>query len=89
MSYRLHDAACKSHVRLKPLDKLDDMWVLEGLEHIHLIQNVLTLDVWIILPDDLDGYLSHRSYSLSNKTKRTRPDCYSEQVVLPVYARHI
>jgi hypothetical protein len=49
-----------SHSGLEPIKELDDVWVLEALEHLQLVVDHLVVAFDVLLQDDLDGAFSLR-----------------------------
>ena len=52
--------SCVSHPGLEPIKELDNVRVLEALEHLQLVVDHLVIALYVLLQDDLDGAFSLR-----------------------------
>lgn len=52
--------------RLEPVVKLDNVRVVEGLQHLELVVHYLVVALDVLLQDDLDGHLAVRGLCLSH-----------------------
>ena len=53
-----------TYPRLEPVDKLDDVRVLEALEHVQLVHDHALISPHDLLQDDLDGDATIRALGL-------------------------
>lgn len=74
------DSGVVAYTRLEPIDKLDNMWVLQPLEHVELVVNHLLVAFDILFQDDLDGHLARRTVCLTNNSIGARAKCPTESV---------
>ena len=65
---------------LKPVDELDNVGVLEPLEHLELVVYHLLVPLDILLEDDLDGDLAGRALGLADDTVGTGAEGSTESV---------
>ena len=52
--------SCVSHPGLEPIKELDNVGVLEALEHLQFVVDHLVIALYVLLQDDLDGAFSLR-----------------------------
>lgn len=57
-----------THSRLKPVNKLDNVRVLESLEHIQLVVHHALVALDIFLEDNLNSHLAVRAVRLPDDT---------------------
>lgn len=70
-----------THSRLEPVDKLDDMRVLQSLQHGKLVIDHLLVAFDILLQDNLDSNLASRAVRLTNDTIGTSTEGASEPIL--------
>lgn len=73
-----------AHPRLEPVDKLDNVRMLELLEHLELVVDHLLVTLDISLQDNLDGHLARGAISLTNDTICSSTESSTESVFGPI-----
>jgi hypothetical protein len=77
---RLRSWSNISYLGLKPLLKLDDMWMFHSLQHIHLIIDHLLISSHILLQDDLDSAFAVWSIGFADNTICSGTQCSPEAI---------
>jgi hypothetical protein len=70
--------------RLEPVNELDDVWVLQSLQHVELVVNHLLVAFDVLLQNDLDGDLAGRALGLTNDAIGTSAEGATEPVFSPI-----
>lgn len=68
---------------LEPVDKLDNVGVLEALQHVQLVVDHALIALDVLLQDDLDGDLASRAVGLADDAIRAGTQGSAESVLGP------
>lgn len=70
----------ETHPRLEPVDEVDNVWVVQRLQHLQFVVDHLLIALHILLEDDLDGHLSRTAVCFTDNAICTRAQCPPEAV---------
>lgn len=73
-----------AYPRLEPVDKLDNVRMLELLEHLELVVDHLLVTLDISLQDNLDGHLARGAVSLTNNAICSSTESSTESILGPI-----
>ena len=67
--------------RLEPVDELDDVRVLQALEHVQLIEDHALVSLHILLEDDLDSHPTGGALGLPDDAVGTRAEGLAKAIL--------
>lgn len=74
--------------RLEPVDEVDNVRVVQRLQHLQFIVDHLLIPLHILLEDDLDGNFSRAAVGFTDNAICTRAEGPSESVLSSVYDKY-